>query len=246
MNAQFLPVDYEPPKSSGGYMKLQDGENKIRILSKPILGWEEWIDQKPVRYKYDEKPDAWVDHTKPGRHFWSFLVWNYSEERVQILHILQGSIRKGIEDLTKDSDWGNPAFYDIKIHRSGKDLKTKYSVIAANKSEVPEYMKDAYRENPCNLSNLFTGDDPFGDYSNPATPLWEIKVESGKTISIEQMEEIERLIDGDADYMEKLNTWLQNQKIDKLAMLPVEQYKGVIDSINAHNEKKKQNQSLPF
>ena len=34
-----MPEGYEKPKTGGGYMKLQQGENRIRIFSRPIVGW---------------------------------------------------------------------------------------------------------------------------------------------------------------------------------------------------------------
>jgi hypothetical protein len=50
-----LPEGYTPPKSSGNYMKLIQGVNKFRILSKIIVGWETWVEEdgkrKPVRAK---------------------------------------------------------------------------------------------------------------------------------------------------------------------------------------------------
>lgn len=68
----FLPIGYEAPKSSNFYMKLQDGENKIRILTQPILGWEDWIENKPFRYRMENKPKKSFDPKKPLRHFLEF------------------------------------------------------------------------------------------------------------------------------------------------------------------------------
>src|SRR5271167_4124248 len=98
----FLPDDYESPKNNAGYMKLQDGENRIRILSQPIIGWEIWVDKKPMRYKFKNKPNVKNDPKNPLRHFWTMIVWNYAEEQIQILHIAQSKIRSSIESLNKD------------------------------------------------------------------------------------------------------------------------------------------------
>ena len=90
----FLPSDYTAPTSEGSnYMKLQDGENKIRILSQPIIGWVDWENNKPMRFPFDEKPAHAVDATKPIRHFWAFVVWNYTQEAIQILEITQSTVR---------------------------------------------------------------------------------------------------------------------------------------------------------
>jgi hypothetical protein len=47
----FLPEEYEEAKekesskSSGdGYMKFKEGENRFRILTKPVVGWLWWVD----------------------------------------------------------------------------------------------------------------------------------------------------------------------------------------------------------
>ena len=53
----FLPETYELPQSAGGYMKLQQGENKLRILSKPIIGWLDWKDKVPHCFSYKAKPE---------------------------------------------------------------------------------------------------------------------------------------------------------------------------------------------
>lgn len=101
----FLPENYTTPKTSNSYMKLQDGENKFRILSSPIIGWEDWLDKKPVRFRFNEKPNKSIDPKKPLRHFWAFIVWNYMEEKIQILQVTQATIRNCIEALCKDTDW---------------------------------------------------------------------------------------------------------------------------------------------
>jgi hypothetical protein len=157
----FLPPDYDPPKSGGNYMKFQDGENKFRILSPPILGWEDWKDKKPYRFPMNEKPDAPMVHGEKIKHFWAFLVWNYSEDVVQILQIVQKSVQDGIRSLTQDDDWGDPYGYDIKVTKKGKGLDTEYSVNPVPHKKISKEIQDAVDAKPCDLKALFTGDDPF-------------------------------------------------------------------------------------
>ncbi len=157
----FLPEDYQAPKNSNNYMKLQDGDNKIRILTKPILGWEDWIETKPVRYRFDSKPAKSHDPKKPLRHFWAFVVWNYAIERIQILQITQASIRSNIEVLCKDADWGEPYFYDIKINRKGEGKDTEYTVNPAPHKAIDPKVIEQFKENACNLDALFVNGDPF-------------------------------------------------------------------------------------
>jgi hypothetical protein len=160
MENNFLPEGYEQPESGGNFMKLQDGENKIRILSKPIVGWVDWKEKKPHRFTMKNKPDKPMEKG-PIKHFWAFIVWNYNAQAVQLLEITQQTIQTAITNLSKDSDWGAPFSYDLKINRKGKDLDTEYSVIASPKKDLPDNIKQAALDKPCNLEALFSGTDPW-------------------------------------------------------------------------------------
>jgi len=166
----FLPQDYQAPKTSNFYVKLVDGENKFRILTQPLLGWEDWLDKKPVRFKFEEKPAKAIDPKKPVKHFWSMVVWNYLEEEIQILHITQASIRNSIESLCNDTDWGAPYFYDIKILKKGENLETEYSVNPVPHKKLPSIVMEKFNERPCNLDALIDGADPFAKDQACYTP----------------------------------------------------------------------------
>jgi hypothetical protein len=167
----FLPDDYTSPKSSDNYMKLQDGENRIRILSKPILGYEDWtVDKRPVRYPLDKKPPAPIDATKPIKHFWAFIVWNHADEKIQIMQITQATIRMCLEALARDADWADPFHYDIKIVKEGSGKESKYTVNPVPHKPLDPYIITQFMEKRINLDALFTGADPFASGQN-YTPL---------------------------------------------------------------------------
>lgn len=159
----FLPKDYEAPKTASFYMKLQEGENKVRILSHPIVGWEDWQDKKPIRYRMNEKPLKSIDAKKPIKHFWAMIVWNYNEEQIQILQITQATLRRAIESLCNDKDWGSPFFYDIKIIKTGEGTDTEYVVNPVPHKETHSYIIDQFNNRPCYLDALFSNEDPFSD-----------------------------------------------------------------------------------
>lgn len=115
----FLPKKYEVPEKPGNYMKLDQGENRIRILSDPILGREWWVREngdiktrnenfikgdRPERVRMDE--DLSPDEFDASRHFWAMIVWNYKLEVVQILEITQSTIQKPLTALVKSEGWG--------------------------------------------------------------------------------------------------------------------------------------------
>lgn len=156
----FLPQDYEAPQGQGSYMKLQKGDNKFRILSKPIVGWLDWKDKKPYRFTMKNKPEKPLD-VNPIKHFWAFLVFDYSDQSVKILEITQATIQKSISDLSKDEEWGPPFEYDLKINRKGESLTTEYSITPSPKKVLSDEIKQAALDKPVYLDALFTGGDPW-------------------------------------------------------------------------------------
>ena len=169
----FLPSDYEAPKGNSNYLRLEKGENRFRILSKPILGWEDWENKKPLRFRRDAKPEKPIDPQKAIKHFWAFIVFNYFKNEIQIMEITQKSIQGAIEQLSKDSDWGSPFTYDIKIIRGGDGMETEYTINPVPHKPVAAEVLEAFRNKPCHLEALYLGDDPWDmtKSGNQRTPL---------------------------------------------------------------------------
>ena len=81
-NNPFLPDNYKVPAGASNYYKLEQGQNKFRILGSPILGYEGWKDKKPIRKRMTEKFTVnEVDEPEKIKHFWSMPVWDYREKR---------------------------------------------------------------------------------------------------------------------------------------------------------------------
>lgn len=158
-----LPNNYELPKSEGGkYTKLQNGTTKIRILTSPIIGWEYFSnDNKPNRSRiaYSWVPADSKDGKK-AKEFWAFVVYNYDEERIQVMEITQKSLKEQLLALARDEDFGDPKEYDLKITRSGEKLDTTYNIIALGKAEFTN-QKAIEEAQDVNLEALFDGNDPF-------------------------------------------------------------------------------------
>jgi len=167
----FLPENYETPQGGGSYMKLQQGENKLRILSNPVLGWLDWDNNKPIRYTLTKKPEKSINPAKPVRHFWAMVVYDYADNAVKIFEITQQTIQSAIQTLSKDSDWGNPGDYDIKITKKGQDKQTEYSLTPSPKKPLSDEIKQLAEAKPVNLDNLFKGGDPFNISDGGQTQL---------------------------------------------------------------------------
>ncbi len=164
----FLPETYEVPTASNGYMKFVKGENRFRIMSSPILGYEYWITtedggRKPVRTRLDEKIDiSKVEDQDQVKHFWAMVVYNYNIEKIQILEITQKGIQKTLRALAKDKDWGSPVqTYDIVVTRNGDGMETKYEVLPKPAKTLPSAITELYKGTQINLEALFASKDPF-------------------------------------------------------------------------------------
>ncbi len=183
---KFLPDTYEAPKATGGYMKLEEGENRIRILTAPILGWEDWTsEKKPVRFRFDEKPDQPLNPSRPVKHFWTVIVWNYKAATIQILHLTQATIRKRIEELSQDSEWGMPFLYDLKIYKSGEGVDTEYSINPVPHKPIDAAIQEAFKAKPINLEALFDGGDPFA----PSMEVTRAFFQQSETVAVDEVDE---------------------------------------------------------
>lgn len=232
----FLPTNYESPKGNSAYFKPEDGENKIRILSAPILGWLDWTeDKRPLRFRYDNKPNPIVAD-KPVKHFWTMIIWSYDKKQIMIYEATQSGVRAGLEALSKDADWGIPTGYDVKIVRTGKDQKTKYTVNPLPHRPVDEHIKAQFADKPINLEALFDGADPFSQGWDSYTAMFsEEPIEapkaaqsSGAVIDAAQRDFLMRLIADDDDSDEALKLVLSACKCARIEDFRKDKYDAAI------------------
>jgi hypothetical protein len=91
------------------------------------------------------------------------IVYNYDEERIQILEIPQAGLRQELLTLAKDEEWGDPRKYDLKIVRNGEGLETSYAMTPSPHKKRSDEINAAVKAMKINLEALFTGDDPFAE-----------------------------------------------------------------------------------
>ena len=103
----FLDNISEEPVKAGKYVRLQDGENRLRLLGGGddgllIFGKEGWTggdDSKKV-HRWDLKSEApKLDFNDDPKVFMAVPVWNYQVEAIQIWNITQATIRTKIREL---------------------------------------------------------------------------------------------------------------------------------------------------
>lgn len=171
----FLPPSYTVPSGAGGnYFKLQQGKNKVRILTSPITGWCYWVvdeagKARPMRVPEllaDMPPNIRIDEKgKPEdpKHFWAMAVWNFSTGTLQVWEVTQKTIQRSLVAIAMDEDWGDPRNCNLTIDRSGEGLDTTYSVLPSpiKNSDPNEKIEQALVSNPVQLERLYEGGNPL-------------------------------------------------------------------------------------
>ena len=162
----FLQDDYKVPSKADGYMKLQQGDNRLRIMGRPIIGYEYWLDtpeggRKPVRIRMNEKVPMDIPEPEKVKHFWAMVVWDYEGKQFKILELTQKGIQKTITGLSRDKDWGTPLNYDLVINKTGEKMETEYQVVPKPAKGLDETILKAYKALEINLEALYEGKDPF-------------------------------------------------------------------------------------
>ncbi len=158
----FLSSDYKKPERGNKYFKFLQGDNTFRVLSPAITGWEDWTpDKKPVRTK--DKPQFPIVQGKYPKHFWAFVVFDYTDTTIKVMQITQAGIQDELYNLATNKAWGDPKGYDVTIKRTGEGMETKYSVIPSPPSALNPEIETAYSKKKVTLEKLFENGDPFED-----------------------------------------------------------------------------------
>lgn len=162
----FMPEGYLNLKQEKNYWntsKMKEGDNRIRIVGKPIAGWMDWQGKVPMRYRPDQKPKVSFDPTKPAKAFWTLFAWDYVREGLYVLEISQASLIKALMAVSQDADWGDFTKYDIKINKQGSGKETRYTLTPLPPKPLNATIEEAIKNTPVRLEALFEGGDPWDD-----------------------------------------------------------------------------------
>lgn len=176
--AQFLSIETfeqidSESSSNSRYInpsKLEQGkELRIRFVRPGITGFGGWtIEKKPIRFEFH--PEVLPANLAPDlkgnvglKRFIAGLVYDYAAEDFKILELTQRTLMEQLYKYAKDSDYGDPLGYDIKLTREGEKMDTKYSLVAAPPKTLEKAIAEAAAKVQCNLNALFDGGDPFAE-----------------------------------------------------------------------------------
>lgn len=170
-----------PKSNGGGFMKFKDGQNKFRVLSSPVQGYEYWTsDSKPVRsHEYPKTVSADIKKGESIKFFWAFVVWNFATKAVEILEITQRTIIEPMQELIASEEWGSPTGYTLTVTRKGEGLSTEYGVIPSPAQVTPQAVLDAFKAKPIRLEALFDGSNPFEEKEMPTMEEESTEIAAG-------------------------------------------------------------------
>ena len=129
-------IDYLNYKRPSDYMKFEQGDNRVRVVSSGAMGYSHGL--KTAR--------AWVplgictgegcEHCEKGneaKRFWRWIVYDFNEDDLKMLDA-GPVIGNGICELAAKLK-ADPQDYDIIVNRVGEKRNTKYSVSRAKDSK---------------------------------------------------------------------------------------------------------------
>lgn len=213
MIEDLTPDGIEDVKVGDKYWKpseMEQGKNRFRIVKKAITGYEEWIDNKPYRYRGKDKPIS-ADPDKPPKPFFMFYVWDYARSDLFILEFAQSSLVKTFKNLILSDKHKQYTSYDFELYRNGFKKQSKYILSPLDPSPMDEEIIEAVRRNPVRLEAVFSGKNPWRDLTPeieevraaPITPVTQA-TRSSKTI-----ENLKEKLKKDNLEVEKLDEYLK-------------------------------------
>ena len=182
-----------PSNGNGsGYFKpkeLDSGPQVIRLLAKPVIGWEAWTpDNKPVRGASlaevaEQRPaTGWRKKDKKDKHgnkvtveespraFVATAGVNITLGCPQVFLFHQKSITDALDGLENKRSWGDPATYNVEISRKmGANGFYDYTVTPESKDPVPDELMKAWNElneTWTGPAALLSGGDPFAPFTD--------------------------------------------------------------------------------
>lgn len=145
--------DHDPDKfgGSGGFFKLKDGENIVRLLTEPVHFMQVFMGPgiKPlIVRKEDEIPEG-----KKGTHRFMMYVYSYASNSIMLAEFAT-TIINALADLSKSSQYAfdtDAPPYDVVITKKGEGLDTSYTLTPGrNEKALGKAIMDELKEKePC-------------------------------------------------------------------------------------------------
>ena len=132
---------YSDYKESSIYVRLKEGENRVRIVTEPYFVKKSFKEGEAPKERF-----AWV-------------VLDRSDGEVRYLSV-GPQIMGQVVALVNDEDYGDPKKYDLKIRREGASWQdTRYQVIPGPKTPLTAGEKSKVKEFKIDFPKVCGGED---------------------------------------------------------------------------------------
>lgn len=128
---------YDVPNNTP-FLKLEAGDNKIRLCSKPVELPFYQASRKGEKYatvqlNTQAEIDQAIVEGKKIKYKYAYLAINRRDGK---LYVWESSVQafRSIVSFARNPEYGDPTQYDITVNRSGEGINTQYSVIPARNS----------------------------------------------------------------------------------------------------------------
>lgn len=128
---------YEIP-NDGSFLKLEAGDNKIRIASKPYEVAFYQTSKKGEKYstqslRTKEEVEQAVREGKKVKYKYAYLAFSRKDNKLYVFEAPVAIFRL-IVNFARNPEYGDPQKYDITVNKQGEGLGTTYQVIPSRKS----------------------------------------------------------------------------------------------------------------
>jgi len=137
-------------------MGFVEGENKIRIVSTGVIGFQH-VMKTAKRFinlgicSEDENCENCRKGFEPKR-IWKWMILDYADNRIKIL---DAGPMLGNQICEIASISGDPQEYDILVNRVGEKLKTEYTARKGESGEISEDIKKNLEFSKKRLTNKY-------------------------------------------------------------------------------------------
>jgi len=157
-NIVFGEIDWNdgdiknPQAAKTEYMRLSQGQNKIRVMGNPIQFYVHWVQTQDGSKRKIVSPISSPELVRQledsgfkRQPKWLIKVLDRSDDTFKLLEV-GSQIYNGIRALYNDSSWGKVTSYDITINRGPKGAQPLYGVTPNPKTKIPTELKDRFVE----------------------------------------------------------------------------------------------------
>jgi hypothetical protein len=120
--------------SSSKYLKLHEGENKIRIVSEAGVMGKHWIEKKTIICIGKDEGCSGCETGNDPKPVWLCYVIDRTDNKIKLAEFGYTIIQQ-IQKLAQSEEYKFDVIppYDITIVKTGSGLETEYTVIASRK-----------------------------------------------------------------------------------------------------------------